>query len=245
VIRFFCVRQWHWRLAALIYRIILEMGVCSRRTMASLQQKGHQCDDTRRSNILRQECQMKSPANSRHLSDYEPQSLWIPDVLVFSPKKIERLNPAVIRTGIEQRLSLLTYLFCPDDEEEPNVVLQRLRIEVVSENELKIRWRPRMRYPTRMFRFGDELHDQIETKASGINSYSKLQKRRAQQILGSTVDGVGFLQAYDRGNMGWPVVIAAAAALVEQVGGVIVTNGFGWFLPYGNEVRVLLEPPAV
>jgi hypothetical protein len=168
--------------------------------------------------------------------------MWIPKVSVFTPKLIEGLRPEMIHAGIKKRLALLTYLFCPDEEEEPELVLRRLRIEAVRENELKIRWRERMRYPTRLYRFGAELARQIAGVNFGLQSLSKSKRRRPEQILHSAIDGAGFLQSYDRGNMGWPVVIAAAAALVEQAGGVIVTNGSGWFIPSGNEVKRILDP---
>jgi hypothetical protein len=70
-------------------------------------------------------------------------------------------------------LKLLTYLFCPDEEEDPEVLEARVR---------------------------------------------------------------------ERDGMGWPVVIAAAAKLVDQAGGAIVTSQFGWFVPNGNEVRCVLVP---
>src|SRR5262249_39937720 len=83
--------------------------------------------------------------------------MWIPQVSMFAPTFIEGLRPETIQAGIHKRLALLTALFCPDEEEDPDLVLRRLRVEAVSQNELKIRWRERMRYPTRLYKFGAEL----------------------------------------------------------------------------------------
>ena len=60
---------------------------------------------------------------------------------MFAPKLIEGLRPETIQAGIHKRLALLTSLFCPDEEEEPDLLLRRLRVEAVSETELKISWR--------------------------------------------------------------------------------------------------------
>lgn len=168
--------------------------------------------------------------------------MYIPQISIFSPAPIETLTAARLRTGIEQRLPLLTYLFCPEDELEPEAVLKQLRIEETENGELKLRWRPRMRFPPRAYRFADELQAQLESARFSLRFYPADITGKARDFLSAAVDGVGFHQGYTRNDMGWPVVMAAAATLVDQAGGVIVTNGHGWFVPSGNEVQWLFDP---
>jgi hypothetical protein len=168
--------------------------------------------------------------------------MYIPTVRVFTIAPITALTVEAMRVGIEHRIALLTYLFCPEDEQPPESVLEQLRIESISDDELKLRWKPRMRYPPRAYRFGDELTDQKQMAKFGLRSYTEQIVAEHHKMIDSAVDGAGFFQGYDRDDMGWPVVMAGASALVDQAGGVIVTNGYGWFVPSGNEVRCILEP---
>lgn len=166
----------------------------------------------------------------------------IPEISVFTTAPIELLTVDSLRAGIERRLELLTYLFCPDDEIEPAVLLKQLRIEETSDGTLIIRWRPRMRYPIRVYRFGEELEEQLEMASFVLDSYPAKSIKTPLRIIESAVDGVGFWQGYDRDDMGWPVVIAAASTLVDQAGGAIVSGEYGWLVPHGNEVRWILDP---
>lgn len=165
----------------------------------------------------------------------------IPTICVFSPRLITSLTEPLLHAGIEQRLPLLTYLFCPEDELPPESVLAQLRIETNAADELKLRWKPRMRYPVRAYKFGEELAQQKQMATFALRSYPEDVAARHRAVIDSADDGVGFFQGYDRDDMGWPLVIAAACALVDQAGGVIVTNGYGWFVPSGNEVKCVLE----
>ncbi len=169
-------------------------------------------------------------------------AMYIPPVSVFAPSTIE-LDADAVQAGIEQRLSLLTYLFCPEQEKEPNAVLERLRIETSDDGELVFRWRPRMRYPIRAYHFGKELPDQIRIRQEYSGNRPPKQQQLEAELFAAAADGVGFLYGYERDNMGWPLVIAAAAKLAEQSNGAIATTGHGWFVPDGNEVRKILEPP--
>ena len=168
--------------------------------------------------------------------------MYFPEISVFAPREIQSLTADLIRAGIEQRLELLTYLFCPEQESEPEEILNSLCVETTESQELKIRWRPRMRYPTRAYKFGDQLIEQIKMNKFAMQSYSNNDVAIAAPLLDSWEDGVGFCQGYTRDDMGWPVAFAAATAIAEKSGGVIVTSSYGWYLPSGNEVRLLFNP---
>jgi hypothetical protein len=50
------------------------------------------------------------------------------DITVFTRRSLGTVTPDALLGGIGDRLALLTYLFCPDEEEKPDVVLARLRV---------------------------------------------------------------------------------------------------------------------
>jgi hypothetical protein len=169
----------------------------------------------------------------------------IPNVRVFCPKGLGHLDPEVFRQGIEQRMELLTYLLCPEDEKDPAEVLQRIRIEPVSPDVLKIRYRVRgSKYPLCVNRFvGEEFKEQVSMAEFGLSRYPRAKTRRAKAILSKAIDCVGFaLSPVDRRGMGWPLAIAAAAKFAELGCGAIDTNDMGWLLPAGNEVSWLVKP---
>jgi hypothetical protein len=169
----------------------------------------------------------------------------IPHVRVFSPRPLGPLDPDVLREGIEQRMELLTYLLCPEDEEDPSEVLRRMRIEPVSADSLKIRYRPAgSKYPLRVNRVAaEEFEEQVRMAELGLTWYPRGKTRRARALLSKAVDCIGFaLSPVDRRGMGWPLAIAAAAKLVELGGGAIDTNDMGWVVPNGNEVSWIVKP---
>lgn len=168
--------------------------------------------------------------------------MYYPNVSVFAPIEIKSLSADVILSGLAQRLELLTYLFCPDEETDPKEILDNIQIETTDAQELKLRWRPRMRYPTRVYKFENELSEQIKMRKFGLESYTSNAAAKAKPMLESWVDGVGFTQSFTRDDMGWPVVMAAASAIAEKFEGVIVTNGYGWFVPSSNEVQLIIDP---
>ena len=49
------------------------------------------------------------------------------------------------------------------------------------------------------------------------------------------------LKASDVRGMGYPLAVACAAYLVQLAGGVIVSDGYRWMVPEGDEVRVLAD----
>ena len=152
----------------------------------------------------------------------------IPTIRVFTAERMPLLSPDRIRAGIEDRLALLTYLFCPDKEENPVAVIARLRVEAGPGNEVRIRWRPRMRFPIRVYRFGPELPDQLASVAADYDEQ--------RQYLAAATDGAGLFQGYERNDMGWPTALAVAAVLAEARGGIIATSTSGWFRVQGRNL---------
>ena len=142
----------------------------------------------------------------------------VPEIRVFAPDPLPPLTPDWLRAGIEDRLALLTYLFCPEQEEPPEAVLARLRVEKGAAGTLRVRWRPRMRYPIQVYRFGAEFADQ----RGMVLSEGDGDERRWR--LAEAVDGVGVFQGYERDSMGWPTAMAVAATVAASSRGFVVTT---------------------
>ena len=53
-------------------------------------------------------------------------SFW---VHAYCNESVASVTPKDLADGIAERLKLLTYLFCPAEEEEPSDILARQRIE--------------------------------------------------------------------------------------------------------------------
>src|SRR5438876_3406672 len=54
-------------------------------------------------------------------------SIWLE---VFCQNRLGEIDSEAMRLGIATRLTALTYLYCPDDEEEAGVVLSRLLVKM-------------------------------------------------------------------------------------------------------------------
>lgn len=167
-------------------------------------------------------------------------SIW---VRTFSPKPLGPLDPKVFHSGISQRLSLLTYLFCPDEEEEPEDVLARLRIEVEDSDNLNIYYRADADRFIPVERFsGDNAAEEVAEALEAIEQNQDAGAARVREVLARTVETIGFELKYsDVEGMGVPVTVAAAAKLAELVGGMINADGYGWMVPSGNEVDFILD----
>lgn len=167
-------------------------------------------------------------------------SIW---VRTFSPKPLGSLDAGIVRQGIEERLTLLTYLFCPEDEEEPADVLARLRIETAGPNQLHIYYRkePDRFIPVSRW-YADAAAGEVSEALERLDRYPDPGVARVRQLLSATIETVGFeLKASDADGMGWPLAVAAAAKVAELGGGVISADYSGWMVPKGKEVEILVE----
>jgi hypothetical protein len=79
-------------------------------------------------------------------------SIW---VRVFCRQPVPQISEQELLAGISDRLTLLTSLLCPDEEEDPDDVLGRLSIEDAAPGQhggqtLDVFWRQRHERPVRM-----------------------------------------------------------------------------------------------
>ncbi|PQO34626.1 hypothetical protein DTL21_14050 [Bremerella cremea] len=149
----------------------------------------------------------------------------------------------LLSQGIAQRLPLLTFLFSPEAEEEPEDVLERLRVQPDGDKDWEIYYRddPDWFLPVERFT-GEAAQEEIEEALEELEDYSHLETEPVREFLAGVVETIGFeLKLSDAEGMGTPVAIAAATKLVETFGGIVSADGYGWMLPSGNEVDVIME----
>lgn len=162
-------------------------------------------------------------------------------------ESVATVTPKELAGGIAERLALLTYLFCPAEEEEPGEVLARLKIEDKSTDgtfrEFLMHYRansPVFIRIDRSDRGGIEELDQeilLQRKEPAV--------AHVRKMLSNAKEDVSFcLKAHDVEAMGFPLSIAAAAYLVQKAGGLIQSGSYSWMIPKGREVEIIAEIEA-
>jgi hypothetical protein len=168
-------------------------------------------------------------------------SFWIH---AFCNETVASVTPHDLKNGIAQRLKLLTFLFCPEQEEDPDVVLNRLRIEDHSKSDLfqeyRMYYRPNS--PTFIHIGRNDQTGIVELERNVLSTRHEPGIQNIRQMLVKATEDVVFcLKAHDVAGMGFPLSIAAAAYLVEQKGGLIQSGTYSWMVPVGKEVKTILE----
>jgi hypothetical protein len=158
-------------------------------------------------------------------------SFW---VHAFCKKSIADVTADELREGIAERLELLTYLFCPDDEEPPKKVIARLRVERRSPKTFLIHLNKSGPF-INATRHGRDAIEEVEAILPRFGKLDGLPK--VKKLLASATEDMSFdLKASHVRGMGFPVAIAAAATLVARADGVIQSGTYSWMVPSGREV---------
>ena len=145
-----------------------------------------------------------------------------------------------MRAGIASRLTPLTYLLCPEEEEEPEDVLARLRVDQINEDVLHIFYRT------------DEHFIRVD-RSSGMKAEREVREvleeflppsgpgvGTVRDILSKCVETIGFeLKLSDARGMGWPLAVGGAAHLAQAGNGIIYAHD-AWMLPSGKEVEIIV-----
>ena len=169
-------------------------------------------------------------------------SFWIH---AYCNQSVASVTPQELAAGIAERLTLLTYLFCPEKEEDPSEVLARLTIDDLSQDNgfgvFVMHYRHDSPAAIRINRTADRggieelvqevLAEQTDTKSAEV-----------RRMLAGVTENVSFcLKADDVEAMGFPLAIAAAAYLVQKAGGLIQSGSYSWMVPSGREVEIIAE----
>jgi hypothetical protein len=169
-------------------------------------------------------------------------SFW---VHAYCNDSVASVTPKELASGIAERLSSLTYLFCPTEEEEPGDVLARLRIEDKSTDGTFQVFLMQYREDSPVFIRIDRTADLggIEELDQEILAHrAEPSVARIRGMLGKVKEDVSFcLKAHDVESMGFPLSIAAAAYLVQKAGGLIQSGSYSWMVPSGREVDIIAE----
>jgi hypothetical protein len=169
-------------------------------------------------------------------------SFW---VHAYCNDSVATVTPKELAGGIAERLTLLTYLFCPAEEEEPRDVLARLRIEDKSTDGTFQVFLMHYRQDAPVFIRIDRSADRggIEELDQEVLSHrTEPEVARVRGMLAKVKEDVSFcLKAHDVEAMGFPLSIAAAAYLVQKAGGLIQSGSYSWMVPSGREVQTIAE----
>jgi hypothetical protein len=172
-------------------------------------------------------------------------SVWVRAV-VRNP--IRELDRESLHSGIAKRLALLTYLFCPEEEEEPEVLLRRLTIEDVSETSGSLVWLLRYRANSDAFirlerwRDTEMIRGEAEELEEFLENHRGAGLEDVRALLRDAKESFALeLKTGDLNSMGWPLAIAAAAHLAEAGQGLLQADGSGWMRPTEREVTWLAE----
>jgi hypothetical protein len=171
-------------------------------------------------------------------------SLWVRGVATVG---VPQFTPGFLRAGIAYRLALLTSLFCPDEEEDPDVVLRRLRVEEASSPGENLVWLLHYRNTQDQFirlerwQDADAIGDEAEELMELLEGQTGPGPDQVRTVLGSARESIALaLTVRDRDSMGWPLAIAAAACFAETGRGLVQADGSGWMRPAGREVEHLV-----
>lgn len=144
-------------------------------------------------------------------------SVW---VRALAREPVRELTPESLRSGIAKRLTLLTYLFCPEEEEDPEVVLGRLKIKEVSEPSGNLMWllyyRPNTEVFIRLERWQDSewVRGEAEELEEFLENHHGDELDQVRALLCDAKESFALeLKARELNSMGWPLAIAAAAYL--------------------------------
>src|SRR5262249_51802887 len=149
-------------------------------------------------------------------------SFWIH---AYCNESVATVTPKEMAAGIAERLTMLTYLFCPDKEEEPSEVLARLKIEDRSTDGTFQAFLMHYRQDSPVFIRIDRMPNRggiVELDQEVLAHRSGDSIARVRGMLANVKEDVMFcLKAHDVEAMGFPLSIAAAAYLVQKAGGLI------------------------
>ncbi len=167
-------------------------------------------------------------------------SIWIR--AVCTPRV--QLDEAGLQSAIAKRLKWLTYLFCPEEEEEPDDVLARLRVEKYEGSRgpiFNLHYRTDTGFISCDSYLDADAQEEVEELREFIEERQGPDAEKVRAVLSKAVQTVGFeLKASDARSMGWPLAIAAAAWIAEEGAGLLQADGQGWMAPSGSEVEMLL-----
>ena len=165
---------------------------------------------------------------------------------MYCCRSVAKLQPEGMVLGIESRLRLLTFLYCPDIEEPADLVLKRIQVSSRTEpgefHVWDLRWRPEPAPRIRIERWdGNRASKEVQEALSALTRRDDAAASEIKSVLESTIETVGIeLKQSDLNTMGWPVAIAAAAWIAEQGQGLIHAQTDGWLRPTPKEVKRLL-----
>jgi hypothetical protein len=169
-------------------------------------------------------------------------SFWIH---AFCHQTVASVSTQELASGIAESLSLITYKFCPEKEEDPEEVLARLKIEDMSGRGSFEVFRLHYRADSPLFIRMDRHSNRASIEEMDHELLAKRPEHEmapVRDLLAKATEDVSFsLSLEDVRGMGFPLAIAAARHLVNKAGGLILSGRYSWMVPKGKEVKILTE----
>jgi hypothetical protein len=166
-------------------------------------------------------------------------SFW---VRAFCHQSLAAVTAKALRLGIAKRLEPLTYLLCPDEEEDPGEVISRMTIDTSMESEFRtffLRYGPEVPF-IRIDRYHPVRAAEVDKEVLLGREGADVDKVR--ELLVRAKDEVAFdLKPTHLRGMGYPLSVAGAAYLVAEAGGIILSDTSRWLVPEEDEVRIILD----
>lgn len=142
--------------------------------------------------------------------------------------------------GIGERLTLLTCLYCPPDEEPVGDVLARLSLDLLAPGVWALRYRPCDPFIRVELWHGPAARAEASELRDSISSLAG-PAVKVRALLDVVTEAFGFeLKSSHAEGMGWPIAIAAAAWLAKRGDGLIYAESEGWMAPTPSEIRPVL-----
>lgn len=165
-------------------------------------------------------------------------SIWI---RALCTRPLGDLTPADLRAGIAERLPTIAPLYGEEDAEaiaasvtiagEPPLGVWELSYRDNGSFIRVERWSAKADVREEV---GELLDTLAECDEEGVED--------VRALLADVVESVGFeLKVSDCEGAGWPVAVAAAAALAARGEGLVQADGEGWMEPSGRGVEHVLD----
>ena len=172
-------------------------------------------------------------------------SIWIRAICT---RPLGDITPDDLRAGIAERLPRLCALY---GEPDPSEVIARLCITTYRPDKegalevLEIHYReddPERSLDVERWVDPAMVKEEVDELLEELEDCEEERVDEVREVLGRAVETAAIeLKMSDTERVGWPLAIAAAAALAARGEGLIQADGEGWMAPQGDGVEHLLD----
>jgi hypothetical protein len=154
---------------------------------------------------------------------------------------LSAVTPELLQNAIGSRLETLVGRYSPSDDDTPQQVLARLRVEGGgSFDDWRLTFSPGAR-PIRVQRLIGKAWETDRRAFFDEVDKDEEAGKRIRALLTDAKESVALqLSDVDAHGMAWPVAMAAAAALAKASDGLVRADGEGWLEVDGKDVALVV-----